>query len=68
MAVESAATAAEREPYDVTMRRSASPRKSLSVDEEEKLAEKIKALLESPQTNAQDVRDICRDYGGVPTE
>jgi hypothetical protein len=66
LAVETAAAAAEREPYDVTMRRSASPRKSLTADEEVHLAEKIKEQLQSPHPGAQTVRDICRDYGGVP--
>ena len=67
LAIETAAAVAESESYDVAMRRSTSPRRSsLSMDHQDELTLKIKTELASSRPDLQTIRDICREYGGVP--
>ena len=65
-AIEKAAANSADESYLDVLRRSTSPRRSLSTDDSMALIAKVEEELTKPQPNFQSIRDMCRDFGGVP--
>ena len=65
-AIEKAAANSADESYLDVLRRSTSPRRSLSTDDSIALVAKVEEELTKPQPNLQSIRDMCRDFGGVP--